>query len=207
MKVDALYAEFSDPSKAYRVTPLLRINDSVEESQLRSQITSLKKLGFGGVFLICEHFGEASPDRFITKWWWEVVDTVARLCADVGLDFWVYDDEDWPSGSIGGQLTEANPEYQWKYLHRQEVHVQGHELAKLEFRATSRTIRRFRQRPTSSTRCRLMSMKCSRASRITALRNWLASLCRSPSCMRPMTSSFGRNMRPIWPPPFPVPRW
>ncbi len=147
MNLDLLYGAFQNPPSRYRVTPLLRINDDVDEEHLRAQIRSMKAQGFGGVFLCCEHFGTAAPHKFLSDWWWGVVDAVARLCGEEGLAFWVYDDEDWPSGSIGGQLTQEHPEHQWKYLHRESISVEGptrvrqepgegHPVAAVAFRTT-----------------------------------------------------------------------
>jgi hypothetical protein len=121
MDIASLFEKFSAPPQSYRAIPLLRINDAVDPAQLRWQLESLKTNGFGGIFLLCEHMGESGPDRFLSPWWWSVVDQAARMCAEIGLEFWVYDEEDWPSGSAGGQLTEAHPEFRWKYLHAAET--------------------------------------------------------------------------------------
>ncbi len=126
MKLTELHSSFQNPSREYRMTPLLRINDEISEEHLRYQLQSLKTQGFGGVFLCCEYFQEGAPEKFCTDWWWKVVDMTARLCAEYGLAFWAYDEEDWPSGSIGGQLVERYPDYSWKYLHCAEsAHAGG----------------------------------------------------------------------------------
>lgn len=120
MDIDDLRAQFSDPGREYRVAPLLRINDDVDPAHLESQIATLREAGFGGIYLCCERFADGAPHPFVSPWWREVVQLAARLCARYGLSFNVYDDEDWPSGSIGGQLIERDPDAQWRYLDHEE---------------------------------------------------------------------------------------
>lgn len=120
MDINHLRAQFSDPGREYRVAPLLRVNDDVDPQDLEFQIANLHEAGFGGIYLCCERFADGAPHPFVSPWWRDVVKLAARLCATYGLTFNVYDDEDWPSGSIGGQLTERDPDAQWRYLHHEE---------------------------------------------------------------------------------------
>ena len=98
MKTDALLDLFESPPRRYRMTPLMRVNDAFDEARMRSQLVSLKEKGFGGIFLCCEYFNDGAPDKFCSDWWWNVVEVTARLCGELGLAFWAYDEEDWPSG-------------------------------------------------------------------------------------------------------------
>lgn len=120
MKLSELQDKFENPPNSYRMMPLLRLNDDVDSDQMRWQIRSLVKNGFGGVFVICERFDNDLADKFLSDYWWDIVDCIAAICAEEGIEFWVYDDEDWPSGSVGGQLLETYPEFNWKYLHEEE---------------------------------------------------------------------------------------
>ncbi len=125
VNLSELKHEFSNPGNAYRMAPLFRINDEIDREELRWQVASLKQQGCGGVFAISEVFEEGAPAKFLSEWWWKVVDWLADACIEQGLDFWVYDDEDWPSGSIGGQLMKDHPERAWKYLHVHEQQYTG----------------------------------------------------------------------------------
>lgn len=131
MTIDDLLALFQSPTREYRMAPLMRVNDAFDEERMRWQLTSLEEQGFGGIFLCCEYFNNGAPEKFCSDWWWEVVEVTSRLCAELDLAFWAYDEEDWPSGSIGGQLVERNPEYAWRYLHRAETSHAGGEVARV----------------------------------------------------------------------------
>lgn len=124
--------EFAHPGNTYRMAPLFRINDEIDREEMRWQVASMRKQGCGGVFAISEVFEDGAPAKFLSEWWWKVVDWLADACIEQGLDFWVYDDEDWPSGSIGGQLMEGHPERAWKYLHVEEHHWTGPTQAQVE---------------------------------------------------------------------------
>jgi len=120
-----LKREFTSPGNSFRMAPLFRINDEIDREEMRWQAASLKEQGCGGVFAISEVFEDGAPAKFLSDWWWKVVDWLADACIEQGLDFWVYDDEDWPSGSIGGQLMEGHPERAWKYLHVEKHQATG----------------------------------------------------------------------------------
>lgn len=125
MELDHLRKEFRSPANKYRMAPLFRVNDEINPEEMRWQIASLREQGCGGIFAICEVFEDGAPDKFLSEWWWKVVQDLALACAREEMDFWVYDDEDWPSGSIGGQLMEGHPERNWKYLKSTERVIEG----------------------------------------------------------------------------------
>lgn len=125
MDIKKLRDEFRSPGQRYRMAPLFRVNDEIDSDEMKWQIASLREQGCGGIFAICEVFDDGAPDKFLSEWWWNVVRDLAQACAREEMDFWVYDDEDWPSGSIGGQLMEGHPERNWKYLKSTERVLQG----------------------------------------------------------------------------------
>lgn len=120
MTTAELYERFRDPGPEYRIQPLFRVNDEIDREEVRFQLASMKRQGLGGVFAISEVFRNQAPEKFVSPWWWKVVRWIAEACVENGLEFWVYDDEDWPSGSIGGKLMEDHPERNWKYLSKEE---------------------------------------------------------------------------------------
>lgn len=120
MTTAEVYRKFRDPGSAYRMQPLFPVNDEMDREEIRFQAASWKQQGFGGMFVILSTFHGGAPESFISPWWWKVVRWIAEACAETGLEFWVYDEEEWPSGSIGGKLMEGHPERNWKYLKKDE---------------------------------------------------------------------------------------
>lgn len=123
--IDGLFKEFQDPSPWYRIQFLLRTNDEVTPEEIECQVRSIREQGGGGVFSYCEHLQEGSPEKFLTDWWWKVVDYTATACAKEGVLYWAYDEEDWPSGTAGGRLLEQHPELTWKYIRPKEQAFKG----------------------------------------------------------------------------------
>jgi len=132
MNCQDLWARFARPDNAYRIVPLVRINDAVDRDEAFRQVRSLKEQGCGGLFTYCEHLRDQAPFRFLSPEWWAAVRVFAEACVDQGLDFWAYDEQDWPSGTSGGQLVEQNPDMGWKYLHTTEHDVDGPAAARVE---------------------------------------------------------------------------
>ncbi len=119
---DELAAMFKNPPIEYRIQFLLRTNDEVTREDIDYQVRSIREQGGGGVFSYCEHLDDGSPERFLTDWWWKVVDLTASACAREGIQYWAYDEEDWPSGTAGGLLLKQHPDLTWKYL-KQSKHL------------------------------------------------------------------------------------
>lgn len=114
--VSELFGQFVDPSREFRIAPLLRTNDHVTRDEIRWQVRAMKEAGCGGTFTYCERMSGGFPHDFLSAEWWQAVRWTAEACAEEGLDFWVYDDEDWPSGRAGDQLVAEHPEWSWHYL-------------------------------------------------------------------------------------------
>lgn len=129
-----LEQQFADPGTTYRINFLLRTNDDVKPEEIRWQVQQMKEKGCGGTFSYHEYMSNGAPRKFLSDWWWQVVDWTAQACAEAGLEYWAYDEQDWPSGSVGGQLLEKHPEFRWKYL-REETHkVKGGSKLSITFR-------------------------------------------------------------------------
>ena len=132
MKHGDLWKQFVSPDNAYRMAPLMRVNDAVTREEALRQVRSLKKQGCGGLFTYCEHLADQAPFRFLSQQWWAAVKVFAEACVKEGLDFWAYDEQDWPSGTCGGQLVEQNPEMGWKYVCPTEQDFEGPTTARIE---------------------------------------------------------------------------
>ena len=131
-KVEALKRQFTNPDVDYRIHFVTRMNDKVDPDELGWQIRSIKDQGCGGVFTYCERHGDAAPHKFLSDWWWQVVRWTAAACAKEGLEYWAYDEEDWPSGVAGGRILKEHPELGWKYLKSAERQFDGPATAAID---------------------------------------------------------------------------
>ena len=80
---------------------------------------------------------------FLEESWWEYVGFALDESERLGMKVWIYDDLSWPSGSAGGMVLQAHPEYRSQLLQCRRIplsageeyrHEPSSEIAWAEFR-------------------------------------------------------------------------
>ncbi len=101
--LNAFLDTFAAPGAAYRGKPFWAWNGTLDAAELRRQIDVFRRMGFGGFFMHAR-IGLETP--YLGKQWFEAV----RACVDegrrLGMEAWLYDEDQWPSGSASHQVTE-----------------------------------------------------------------------------------------------------
>jgi hypothetical protein len=113
---------FKDPPASYRPQPFWFLNRECSDEMLRLQIAEMADKGVGGVVLHCRH-GLLIPH--MGEKWMHAIETCIDALKENGMEAWLYDEDDWPSGTFGGKLTRPHPEYRMRYLRVQEMRVHG----------------------------------------------------------------------------------
>lgn len=98
--------------KAYRSVPFWSWNDKLDKAELVEQIKWMKEQGMGGYFM---HARTGLVTEYLSDEWFECVGACIDAGEKLGMDSWVYDENGWPSGFVGGKLLE-DPENCDKYL-------------------------------------------------------------------------------------------
>jgi hypothetical protein len=83
------------------------INAPLERSRLHRQIGQFKEAGLYGVVFHPRFYPNDPPylsERFLA----EVSEAILHA-KSLGLRFWIYDEDGWPSGTVGGQLLKLHP--------------------------------------------------------------------------------------------------
>ncbi len=91
------------------------INAPLEENALNAQMDEMKRLGLDGV-IFHPRFYPGKPD-YLSKEYMEVLSRVILHAKETGVEFWLYDEDGWPSGTAGGQVMAAHPEFRVRVLH------------------------------------------------------------------------------------------
>lgn len=99
--------EFRPLQMAHRLVsdPDQPLDEALE--QIRKKLQKIKDIGCGGIvtnvcfteYLENEHF-------------WEILQHTMRICKEMGLRVWLYDEKGYPSGGAGGIIVRDTPEYE-----------------------------------------------------------------------------------------------
>ncbi len=76
--------------------------------------------GVGGIVLHARH-GLLTP--YMSKEWFQMLDCAIEECDRRGMIVWLYDEDNWPSGTYGGKLTREHEEYRMRYLRVEEIKI------------------------------------------------------------------------------------
>ena len=100
--MNTLFARFTNPPNQYRSLPFWAWNDALTSEELVRQIHNLKEQGFGGFFM---HSREGLETPYLSPQWDHCIQICVKTAEKLGMEAWLYDEDRWPSGSCGGQVT------------------------------------------------------------------------------------------------------
>ena len=103
---------FSDPPAAFRGTPFWAWNGALNQDELLRQIRVFKDMGMGGFFM---HSRAGLQTEYMGAEWMELTRACAAEAARLGMKAYLYDEDRWPSGTVGGLVTQ-NPRYREKFM-------------------------------------------------------------------------------------------
>ncbi len=99
----------------YQSIPFWSWNDELNEEQLIAQIDSMKERGVGG-FIMHARGGLKTP--YLSEDWMKCVDVCVNAAKERNMQAWIYDENGWPSGFVGGKLLEKEENRDAYITHR-----------------------------------------------------------------------------------------
>lgn len=111
--ISAPYSEFAAPGAAWRGKPFWSWNGRLRKDELLRQVHVMREMGFGGFFM---HSRVGLVTEYLGSEWFELINACADEGARLGMEAWLYDEDRWPSGSAGGEVT-RDPRYRQKFLY------------------------------------------------------------------------------------------
>ncbi|MBQ2957001.1 MAG: hypothetical protein IJE08_11130 [Clostridia bacterium] len=75
----------------------------------------MKSLGLDGV-VFHPRFYPGKP-QYLSQEYMDIVSDVILHAKATGMEFWLYDEDGWPSGAAGGQVMAKHPEFRIRMLH------------------------------------------------------------------------------------------
>lgn len=92
--------------------PFWSWNNSLEEKELVKQIEDMHSVGIGGFIM---HARTGLKDEYLSDKWFSCIDACLKKAKELNMNAWVYDENGWPSGFVGGKLLE-NMDYRARFL-------------------------------------------------------------------------------------------
>lgn len=113
---------FKNPPVEMSILPFWFWNGDMDEKEMEWQLKEYKDKGIPGLF-IHGRFGEKLG--YLSDKWFERVKFAVKKGKEIGLDIWVYDEMNWPSGTAERQVLAKYPHLTQKYLEVVALNVDG----------------------------------------------------------------------------------
>jgi hypothetical protein len=113
---------FKNPPRELGILPFWFWNGELDPDEMEWQLKEYKDKGIPGVFLH-GRFGLKVP--YVSDEWFERVKIAVDLAKKIGIDMWVYDEMNWPSGTAERQVLRKYPHLKQRYLELVALNVDG----------------------------------------------------------------------------------
>jgi hypothetical protein len=113
---------FTNPPKALGILPFWFWNGNLDEQELEWQLREYHSKGIPGIF-IHGRFGLKVP--YVSDAWFEKVKFAVQKAKEIGIDAWIYDEMNWPSGTAERQVLKKYPHLRQRYLELVALNVDG----------------------------------------------------------------------------------
>ncbi len=110
--IQKLEKAFSGNLRSYQPIPFWSWNNRLDKNELVRQIEDMNTVGIGG-FIMHARTGLSTP--YLGEEWFACIEACLDKAKELGMNAWVYDENGWPSGFVGGKLLE-NVNFRAKYL-------------------------------------------------------------------------------------------
>jgi hypothetical protein len=83
------------------------INAALNAQRMCCQLDEMRILGFDGAVFHPRYY----PDQpaYLGTDYFKILSKVILHAKSIGMDFWIYDENGWPSGTVGGELLKQHP--------------------------------------------------------------------------------------------------
>ena len=113
---------FTAPPREMGILPFWFWNGEMDEKEMEWQLREYKSKGIPGIF-IHGRFGLKVP--YASDAWFEKVKIAVARAKEIGIDTWIYDEMNWPSGTAERKVPTQFPHLRQKYLELVALNVDG----------------------------------------------------------------------------------
>ena len=105
--------ELRSPSVLMRPASFWSWNDRLDQLELRRQVREMAAKGWGGYFM---HSRVGLVTQYLSEEWMSMVHACIDEAEKIGIYAWIYDEDRWPSGFVGGKVPEDDESYRSRAL-------------------------------------------------------------------------------------------
>lgn len=116
--------KFVNPSKEFGIMPFWFWNGEMKYEEIEYQLKEYKDKGCPGLY-IHARFGVREELGYMNEDWLDRVKFTIEKAQELGLQIWVYDEYNWPSGTCGQTIMKDHPELTNVYLELVEGDLPG----------------------------------------------------------------------------------
>jgi hypothetical protein len=113
---------FTNPPAEMGIVPFWFWNGELDDKEMEWQLREYHAKGIRSIF-IHGRFGLKVP--YVSDAWFEKVKTAVDLAKTIGIDAWIYDEMNWPSGTAERKVPTRYPHLTQKYLELVALNVDG----------------------------------------------------------------------------------
>lgn len=113
---------FTRPPLEMGIVPFWFWNGDLDYDELAWQLRQYHDRGVRNLFI---HGRMGLNVPYLSDEWFKRVRFVVDQAREIGIDTWVYDEMDWPSGTADGQVMEADPGLRQRYLELTALAFEG----------------------------------------------------------------------------------
>jgi glycosyl hydrolase family 106( putative alpha-L-rhamnosidase) len=113
---------FATPPREYGILPFWFLNGDLDPDQMRAQLRELAAKGMPGIILH-GRFGLELP--YIGATYLDRIKLAVDEARELGMQTWIYDEMNWPSGTADHQVVEARPDISQRYIECISFDIRG----------------------------------------------------------------------------------
>ena len=108
-------ALFRSPPAEFGIFPFWFVNGEMEYAEMEYQLREFKAKGMPGIFFHAR-FGIKDYMPYLGPDWFDRVRFTIEKAREIGLQVWIYDEYNWPSGTADQKIQKDRPELTSRYL-------------------------------------------------------------------------------------------
>src|SRR5215212_4507958 len=115
-------ANFNQPPRDYGILPFWFLNGELDLEEMRYQLREFREKGMPGIILHGRYGLETS---YIGETYLDRIHFAVEEAHKLGLQTWIYDEMNWPSGTADKRVLQARPDLAQRYVECISVTIRG----------------------------------------------------------------------------------